>query len=633
MIEQQIEKLKTLQESYDAVATTIEVQLPAIADKIDNIDLTPIENKVGEGVSALSTKIDNIDLSAVENKVQEESAAIQAKIDNIQLPDIDTTELAKQGENPEATNSKILDEVKDVKNTFDALDIPLSAISGLALELEGGKNNIANALKARGIAASAESETLTDMAAKIYEVKNPVAFTVPAETSNDFANIMFNTIMTSQGYDQIYDSVYKTYCDEGGVYVGCLMTCLIKSTSTSINLTGADAYYILEEDIFYKAGNNGNLIQFINGVETQLSTKAHAWNSDNTRSLRTVFYLYLPNSTANGDRENTLVSCFDYCHDSVIPYIVNKSNGAPFIHLHLANPESCVVSAIGTNSRCVYFYSNIERCSEKLSMGAVHYCWLENLKVAENNKQTVINTYAKYVKLPKLQRVYNSILLSNSSNVEELDLSSADELVYLPSGDNYSAIYGNVNIKKLILKNGVIIDNLMWSQSNQLLNKNVVEIVSEEIHHATNKTITSSGKGGANPKGLYFSNLKRGEFFLGSTGSNTNFHTEKIIINCCGGRTDEIKMIHSSNVNADATTLKDIEISEGTRQPLTFNCFKGLLTENIVSHIFERLADNRFEDDGVTPAPAIKITLNSVNLSKLTDEQKAIATDKNYILA
>ena len=61
MIEQQIEKLRTLQESYDAVATTIETQLPAIADKIDNIE----------------------------------------------LPEVDTTELAKQGENPEATLTAI----------------------------------------------------------------------------------------------------------------------------------------------------------------------------------------------------------------------------------------------------------------------------------------------------------------------------------------------------------------------------------------------------------------------------------------------------------------------------------------------------------------------------------------------
>lgn len=64
-----------------------------LSDKIDNIDLTPIENKVDEGVSTLSTKIDNIDLSSV----------------------------AKQGENTEATNTAILAEIKainDLKNIY-----------------------------------------------------------------------------------------------------------------------------------------------------------------------------------------------------------------------------------------------------------------------------------------------------------------------------------------------------------------------------------------------------------------------------------------------------------------------------------------------------------------------------------
>lgn len=89
-IQNQIEKLKTLQESYDAVADAVENQLPALADKIDNIDLSPIETKVDEGVSTLSTKIDNIDLSSV----------------------------AKQGENQEATNSKIYEVVEQLIDIF-----------------------------------------------------------------------------------------------------------------------------------------------------------------------------------------------------------------------------------------------------------------------------------------------------------------------------------------------------------------------------------------------------------------------------------------------------------------------------------------------------------------------------------
>ena len=65
--------------------------------------LTPIDK--------LTIKCDyGDDLSSVESKVEE----VGNKIDNIQLPEIDTTELAKQGENQEATNTAIFNAVKSL---------------------------------------------------------------------------------------------------------------------------------------------------------------------------------------------------------------------------------------------------------------------------------------------------------------------------------------------------------------------------------------------------------------------------------------------------------------------------------------------------------------------------------------
>ena len=49
-------------------------------------------------------------ISSVASKVEE----VGNKIDNIKLPEIDTTELAKQGENQEATNSAIFNAVKSI---------------------------------------------------------------------------------------------------------------------------------------------------------------------------------------------------------------------------------------------------------------------------------------------------------------------------------------------------------------------------------------------------------------------------------------------------------------------------------------------------------------------------------------
>ena len=129
---------------------------------------------------------------------------------------------------------------------------------------------------------------------------------------------------------------------------------------------------------------------------------------------------------------------------------------------------------------------------------------------------------------------------------------------------------------------------------------------------------------------IFFNELKKCSLWFGNGASATGF-SKYIYINCIGGREDEIVM--TARVLDGACLVSDIELSQGARQPFNFTGMLRLTVANIVNHIFDRLADNRFEDDGVTPAPAITITLGSDNLAKLTDAQKAIATDKNYILA
>lgn len=73
--QQQIEKLKSLRESLDWAIDLAENQLPELK-------------------SAL--------------------LEVKDKVSNIKLPEIDTTELAKQGENQDATNSRIYDAVKAI---------------------------------------------------------------------------------------------------------------------------------------------------------------------------------------------------------------------------------------------------------------------------------------------------------------------------------------------------------------------------------------------------------------------------------------------------------------------------------------------------------------------------------------
>jgi hypothetical protein len=95
-----------------AKESTLLTESEAIKKAIENLDLSSVESKVEEESQAIQGKIDNIDLTPIENKVDEGVSALSTKIDNIKLPEIDTTELAKQGSNQEATNSKIYEKLQ-----------------------------------------------------------------------------------------------------------------------------------------------------------------------------------------------------------------------------------------------------------------------------------------------------------------------------------------------------------------------------------------------------------------------------------------------------------------------------------------------------------------------------------------
>lgn len=86
--------------------TTIKtIQIPTLAgtEVLDMSDFVE-KDQMNEAIDKVCSKID------------ENTGDLADKIDNIKLPEIDTTELAKQGENPEATNSKILEEVQKIPN-------------------------------------------------------------------------------------------------------------------------------------------------------------------------------------------------------------------------------------------------------------------------------------------------------------------------------------------------------------------------------------------------------------------------------------------------------------------------------------------------------------------------------------
>ena len=92
---------------------------------------------VGTGLFELYTpdlyELEN-KMDSLEDKVEAESQTIQHKIDNIKLPEIDTTELAKQGENQEATLTAIYKLL--IGSNEPSPDIPEDVAERLALILE-----------------------------------------------------------------------------------------------------------------------------------------------------------------------------------------------------------------------------------------------------------------------------------------------------------------------------------------------------------------------------------------------------------------------------------------------------------------------------------------------------------------
>lgn len=203
--QKQIEKLYTLQESYDELANAVENQLPAIADKIDNI----------------------------------------------KLPEIDTTELAKQGENQEATNSKILEEVQN----------KLTPLEAVLTELNNGKQEMVDALNNKGVEAS-QNESLSTLAGKVNQISQEVV----EFTAEDYSNAV-----SING--AIWDIV-KVGVEDKRTYAAKVVAEFYKESDT-IELSGADAY-ATSDGAFYEANT------------------MHTWDDADSEKLnRYVIYYYV----------------------------------------------------------------------------------------------------------------------------------------------------------------------------------------------------------------------------------------------------------------------------------------------------------------------------------------------------
>ena len=154
----------------------------------------------------------------------------------------------------------------------------------------------------------------------------------------------------------------------------------------------------------------------------------------------------------------------------------------------------------------------------------------------------------------------------------------------------------------------------------EYVNRNPTFIVHAPSVKTTNQTSNTYSSFYA--RQIYLDNYEKGVYRIGGSASYHNPHVTYMYVGCKGKPTDTIRFWQY----VEDTQLVDFEIGQGARQPITLENVTGLTAENIVNHIFEPLADN-------TDGDPITINIGSANLAKLTDEQKAIAQNKNYTLA
>ena len=143
-----IAKVQDLNTSDSAKEKTLVEGIKSILSKVENIDFTDLEQAIGEVKDAVA----NIDFSALaqettltqgiqdlKDETAKETTLNSAKeeiltaVDNAK-PEIDTTELAKQGENPNATLTAIYKLL--IGSNEPSPDIPEGVAERLALILE-----------------------------------------------------------------------------------------------------------------------------------------------------------------------------------------------------------------------------------------------------------------------------------------------------------------------------------------------------------------------------------------------------------------------------------------------------------------------------------------------------------------
>lgn len=228
--QEQIEKLKSLRESLDWAIDLAENQLPELK-------------------SAL--------------------LEVKDKIDNIKLPEIDTTELAKQGENPEATNSKILEEVQN----------KLTPLEAVLTELNHGKQEMVDALATKNVQSSTD-KTLSAIASDVRSIaKSPITI----EGGEMYEKQLFGGIGDTSPLWNLYDVISSLISEPAyEKYSGIVLA----------------EYSKVSDSIYIDGFGIGGACLTSDGAFYEINT-THIWNDSNDGKMNRWIAYFLPSESTN----------------------------------------------------------------------------------------------------------------------------------------------------------------------------------------------------------------------------------------------------------------------------------------------------------------------------------------------
>jgi hypothetical protein len=403
--QKELERLRTLQESLDFYADVAENQLPALADKIDNI----------------------------------------------KLPEIDTAELAKQGENQEATNSKILEEVQN----------KLTPLEAVLTEISTGKEDIAAALANKDVSISSTS-SFKELANAIKRIEN-----VNIQAVNIDGYELLHPIIPN-----ILDIFHSHYSDiyphmQGGCVRAFTKINVLDSTSALITPDGiiespngyytlqpaeygaAYSWYILAYDKEFIAGQKL-------GIDKFYSLGAYNCNitfEKSSFSSTPISILAFENCTINCN-----ASCFDSCsiHDLLI--VNSDILGRNTDEAWFANNALLTITITNENIYRNGHYATAAKTGPYI----LNYPEAKVIQ-ATNFSLASYGGHVEFVNAPKLEKIIGSRCTDGY----------AGTVLFLPSLKSSTGdLVATVNIKQVIIPE-YSTPNVLFSS---IANKNVIDI-------------------------------------------------------------------------------------------------------------------------------------------------------------